>query len=78
MHVTIDGLDNHAAVPGRPFAVYTEGSRVPYRKTDLGDMALFNTALYMHPILLSGLRAIGHEYPQELSKPIEALIKSLK
>jgi len=77
VHVTIDSLDNHAAIPGRPFAVYTQGSRRSRRTADYGDLALFSTITNMHKVLLSGFRGLGHEYPDELSKPVEALIKSL-
>ncbi len=76
VHVTIDSLDNHTAAPGKPFSVYTQGSRAPLRKTDLGDMALFNTILYMHRILLAGFRGIGQAYPDELSRPVMALVES--
>ncbi len=77
VHVTIDSLDNHTALPGKPFSVYTQGGRPPIRKTNLGDMALFNTILYIHRILLVGFRALGHTYPDELSKPIMAFVESL-
>ncbi|HKV80228.1 MAG TPA: DUF5677 domain-containing protein [Candidatus Sulfotelmatobacter sp.] len=76
VHVTIDSLDNHSPMPNRPFNVYSQGSRPPVKKTDLGDMALFNTIVYMHRILLAGFRAIGHSYPDKLSKPITALMES--
>lgn len=76
VHVTIDSLDNHTALPGKPFSVYTQGGRPPVRKTDLGDMALFNTILYIHRILLAGFRTLGHTYPDELSKPIMAFVES--
>jgi len=77
VHVTIDSLDNHAAIPGRPFVAYTQGSRTSRRKTDFGDLALFNTVTNMHKILLAGFRGLGHSYPEELSKPVEALMQSL-
>lgn len=77
VHVTIDSLDNHTALPGKPFSVYTQGSRPPIRKTNLGEMAVFNTILYIHRILLAGFRALGHTYPDELSKPIMAFVESL-
>ncbi len=77
VHVTIDSLDNHAAVPGKAFMIYTQGSKPPIRRTDLGEMAIFNTALYIHRILLAGFRALGHGYPDELSKPIMAFVESL-
>jgi hypothetical protein len=76
VHVTIDSLDNHDAYPGEPFVVYTQGSRPSRRKTDLGDMALFNTVAYMNRILLAGFRGLGQPYPDELSKPTLALLKS--
>ena len=75
-HVTIDSLENHAALPGMPFTVHTPGSRPTRGGTYPGEMALFNTIMYMHKILLVGLRGIGHPFPDELSKPIEALMKS--
>jgi hypothetical protein len=77
VHVTIDSLDNHTAVPDKTFRVYTQGSRPPIRNTNLGEMAIFNTVLYIHRILLAGFRALGHEYPDELSKPIIAFVESL-
>jgi hypothetical protein len=40
-------------------------------------MALFNTIFYVHRILLAAFRSIGHTYPDELSKPLVALIESL-
>jgi hypothetical protein len=76
VHVTIDSLDNHTAFPGKPFSVYTQGGRPQVRRTDIGGMALFNTILYTHRILLAGLRALGHTYPEELSKPITAFVES--
>jgi hypothetical protein len=60
-----------------------DGSRPPIRKTNMGEMAIFNTVLYIntvlsiHRILLAGFRALGHEYPDELSKPIMAFVESL-
>lgn len=77
VHSTIDSLDNHAAIAGKPFLVYTQGSRPSRRETDYGDLALFNTITNMHKVLLSGFRGLGHEYPDELSKPIETLMRSL-
>ena len=74
VHVTIDSLDNHTALPGKPFRVFTQGTRPPLRRTDFGDMALFNTTLYIHRILLAGFRALGHPYPDELSRPIMAFV----
>lgn len=47
----------------------------------MGEMAIFNTVLYIntvlsiHRILLAGFRALGHEYPDELSKPIMAFVE---
>jgi hypothetical protein len=76
VHVTVDSLDDHAAAPGRPFRVYDPVTGTSVRKTDLGEMALFNTAITMHKILLAALRSLGQAYPDELSKPIEACVKS--
>jgi hypothetical protein len=76
VHVTIDSLENHTALPGEPFGVYTQGNRQTVKKADLGDMALFNTVVYMHRILVAGFRAIGHTYPDQLSKPVVALMES--
>src|ERR1700692_2716558 len=36
VHVTIDSLDNHTAVPGKLFSVYTQGGRPQVRRTDMG------------------------------------------
>jgi hypothetical protein len=77
VHVTVDSLENHTMLRDKPFSVYTQGSRPPVKKTDLGDMALFNTIVYMHRILLAGFRGIGHTYPDELSKPVVALMELL-
>jgi hypothetical protein len=76
VHVTIDSLDNHAAVPGKPFKVYNPETGIPVRKTDLGDVALFNTAITMHKILISAFRSLGQPFPDALSKPIEKCVKS--
>lgn len=76
VHVTIDSLDNHDAYLGEPFVVYTQGGRPSRRKPDLGDTALFNTVSYLHRILLAGFRGLGQPYPDELSKPALALLKS--
>ena len=76
VHVTIDSLDNHAATPEKPFKVYDPQTGTPARKTDLADMALFNTAITMHKVLVAAFRGLGHTYPEKLSKPIEACVKS--
>jgi hypothetical protein len=76
VHVTIDSLDNHAATPGTPFKVYVPETGTPVRKTDLGELALFNTALTMHKILVAAFRSLGHDYPEKLSKAIEACVES--
>ena len=76
VHVTIDSLDNHAVTPEKPFRVYTPETGIPVRRTDLGDMALFNTAMTLHKILVSAFRSLGLSYPEELSEPIEACVKS--
>lgn len=76
VHVTIDSLDNHAAVPGKAFKVYRPETGIPVRRTDLGEMALFNVAITMHKILVVTFRSIGHAYPEVLSKPIEACVRA--
>jgi hypothetical protein len=76
VHVTIDSLDNHAAIPHKPFKVYNPQTGTPLRRTDLGDMALFNTAITMHKILIAAFRSLGQTYPDELSKLIEACVRS--
>lgn len=76
VHVTIDSLDNHTAIPGKPFTVYTQGCRPTVKQANLGEMALFNTILYLHRILLASFRAVGQEYPKELSKPITMFVES--
>jgi hypothetical protein len=76
VHVTIDSLDNHSAMPEKPFRVYNPETGTPVRRTDLGEMALFNTAITMHKILLVAFRSLGQVYEEELSKPIEACVKS--
>jgi hypothetical protein len=76
VHVSIDSLDNHAAIPEKPFKVYNVETGTPHRRTDLGDMALFNVAMTMHKILASVFRSLGHEYPKALSDPIGDCVKS--
>ena len=76
VHVTIDSLDNHAAIPGKVFRVYSPEKGTPVRRTNLGEMALFNTAITMHKILIAAFRSLGHSYPDHLSRPIEACVKS--
>ncbi len=77
VHVTIDSLDNHAATPDKVFRVYDPQTGTPVRNADIGTTALFNTVVTMHKILIAAFRGIGHEFPQELSKPLEACVKSL-
>lgn len=76
VHVTIDSLDNHAATPGHPFKVYVPQTGSPVRKTDLGEIALFNIAITMHKILISAFRSLGRGFPDELAKPLEACVRS--
>jgi len=76
VHVTIDSLDNHTAAPGKRFKVYSPENGTPIRRTNLGEMALFNTVITMHKILIAAFRSLGHVYPQHLSGPIEACVKS--
>jgi hypothetical protein len=77
VHVTVDSLDNHAATPDKTFKVYDPQTGTPVRNADIGTIALFNTVVTMHKILLAAFRSIGHEFPEELSKPLEACVKSL-
>jgi hypothetical protein len=76
VHVSIDSLDNHAATPEKPFKVFIPQTGTPIRRTDLGDMALFNTAMMLHKILAAAFRSLGHTYPKELSDPIGDCVKS--
>jgi hypothetical protein len=77
VHVTVDSLDNHAATPEKVFKVYDPQTGTPVRNADIGSTALFNTMVTMTKILISAFRSIGHEFPKELSKPLEACVKSL-
>jgi len=76
VHVTIDSLDNHAAVPDKAFKVYVPGVSIPQNSRDFGDMALFNTALYVQKIFIAIFRALGHPYPDKLSGRLHTFIKS--
>jgi hypothetical protein len=76
VHVNVESLDNHSIYPEKPFRIYTQGSRPQLRSTDLGDMALFNTAIYLHKILVAAFRALGHTYPEELAGYINRLLDS--
>ena len=77
VHVTVDSLDNHAATPDKTFKVYDPQTGTPVRNADIGTTALFNTVVTMHKILIAEFRSIGHEFPEELSEPLEACVKSL-
>jgi hypothetical protein len=77
VHVTVDSLDNHAATPDKTFKVYNSQTGTPVRNADIGTTALFNTMVTMHKILIAAFRSIGHEFPEELSKPLEACVRSL-
>lgn len=76
VHVTIDSLDNHAAAPGKPFKVFNPQTDPPARRTNLSEMALFNTAITMHKILVATFRSLGQQYPEKLSKRVEACVKA--
>jgi len=77
VHVTVDSLDNHAATQDKTFKVYDPQTGTPVRNANIGTTALFNTVMTMHKILIAAFRSIGHEFPEELSKPLEACLKSL-
>ncbi len=80
VHATVLSLDSHAWSPPikewqrfEPFKVYM----APYRGKHTAGLAVFNTGVYLHKILLTAFRAIGQPYPDELSKPIERLLKGM-
>lgn len=77
VHVTVDSLDNHAATPNKTFKVYDPPTGTPVRNADIGSTALFNTVVTMHKILIAAFRSLEHEFPEDLSKPLEACVKSL-
>jgi hypothetical protein len=76
VHVTIDSLDNHAATPGKPFKIFNPKTDPQVRRTNLAEMALFNTAITMHKILVAAFRSLGQQYPEKLSKLVEACVRS--
>ena len=74
VHATVASIETHAWEPPKswesfkPFSV----NIAPYRGKHTSGLAVFNTAIYLHKILVLAFRALGQPYPVTLSKPLEA------
>lgn len=66
-------MDSHAVLPRQVFKVYVARQLGEHT----GGLAIFNTALYLSKILAMAFRAIGHDFPTDLSTPLGDLLHEL-
>ena len=76
VHVNVDSLSNHAAVPGIPFKVYAKGcKRKGYLPADFGDQALFSTLVYLRAILIFAYRGLNSAPPENLLAALQEIVE---
>jgi len=79
VHANVASIDSHAWEPPKswerfkPFSVLI----APHRGKHTAGLAVFNTGLYLHKVLVLAFRTLGTPYPDELSKPLEQLLTSM-
>jgi hypothetical protein len=73
VHATVVSMDSHAVLPTQVFKVYV----APQLGEHTAGLAIFNTALYLSKILAMAFRAIGHDFPSDLSTPLGDLLHEL-
>ncbi len=73
VHATVVSMDSHAVLPRQVFKVYV--ARQVGEHT--AGLAIFNTALYLSKILVMAFRAIGHDFPSDISTPLGDLLHEL-
>jgi hypothetical protein len=66
VHGTVVSLDAHALLPREPFKVFAGQDRIPK-----GEMALFNTMIYVQKAAICGLRALKTDFPADVVTKFE-------
>ena len=70
VHATVVSVESHAVIPREVFAV-----RVAQHSGEhTADLAVFNSAHYVQKILILAYRVTGHTLPDEVAKPLAAVI----
>jgi hypothetical protein len=73
VHATVACMDSHAVIPSEAFSIHI----APQRGEHTAGLAVFNTGLYLHKVLVLAFRAIKHPFPDELSKPLGGLLTGM-
>ena len=73
VHATVVSVDTHAVLPREAFSIRL----APERGYHTAGLAVFNTGLYLHKILVMAFRAIKHPFPDELAKPLGNLLREM-
>ena len=73
VHATVACMDSHSVLPKEAFSIHI----APERGGHTAGLAAFNTGLYLHKILVLAFRAIKHDFPEKLSKPLGAVLTSM-
>ena len=73
VHGTVVSLDSHATLPLEP-AVMTSA---PGGGRHTAGLAVFNTGIYLHKILVMAFRSLGQPYDETLANPLEVLLRTM-
>ncbi len=74
VHATVACMDSHSVVPREAFVI----NIAPERGEHTAGLAVFNTALYLHKILVMAFRAIKHDFPEnDLFAPLGKLLTEM-
>jgi hypothetical protein len=73
VHATVACMDSHSVIPAEAFSVHI----APQRGEHTAGLAVFNVGLYLSKVLVLAFRAIKHDPPDELLKPLGNLLGDL-
>jgi hypothetical protein len=73
VHATVACMDTHAVVPKEAFEIHI----APQHGEHTAGLAVFNTGLYLHKILVMALRSIKYDFPHELMEPLGRLLTEM-
>jgi Family of unknown function (DUF5677) len=77
VHVNVDCLSKHAAVPYVPFTIYTQSGKPQLAGvTNLGDQALFSVAVYLRAILIFAYRGLNSSPPENLLHSLQRIVET--
>jgi hypothetical protein len=77
VHVNVDCLSKHAAVPYVPFKIYNQqGQPQPVGVMNYGDQALFSTAVYLRAILIFAYRGLNSSPPENLLSSLQQIVEA--